>query len=85
MDSTSTISPLQFLFLATINSQLAFFAESWNQHKIQIRNGPNRSPTNMFVFNMFVNEVCGDQLPPEEEVFDENNLEVYGIDWQSAR
>ncbi|KAJ7877930.1 hypothetical protein B0H14DRAFT_3083044 [Mycena olivaceomarginata] len=76
---------LHFLFLGTINSQLAFFAESWNQHRIQIRNSPNRSPTDMFVFDMFVNGVRGDQLPPEEENLIDEELEVYGIDWQGLR
>ncbi|KAJ7789361.1 hypothetical protein B0H14DRAFT_3094932 [Mycena olivaceomarginata] len=57
---------LHFLFLGTINTQLAFFAEAWNQHRIQIRNSTNRSPTDMFNLN-------------EEE------LEVYGIDWQGLR
>ncbi|KAJ7052700.1 hypothetical protein C8F01DRAFT_1212317 [Mycena amicta] len=76
---------LQFLFLATINSQLAFFAQTWNQHRIQIRRGPNRSPTDMFVFDMFVNGVRGDQLPAEEEGLSEEELEAYGIDWQAFR
>ena len=76
---------LHFLFLGAINDQLAFFAESWNQHRIQIRNGPNRSPTDMFVFDMFVNGVRGDQLPPEEEGLSMEELEVYGIDWQGLR
>ncbi|KAJ7070171.1 hypothetical protein C8F01DRAFT_1246307 [Mycena amicta] len=53
---------LQFLFLATINSQLTFSAQTWNQHRIQIHRGPNRSPTDMFVFDMFVN---GDPPPAQ--------------------
>ncbi|KAJ7238069.1 hypothetical protein B0H12DRAFT_1204320 [Mycena haematopus] len=76
---------LHLLFLDTINSQLAFFAESWNQHRIQIRNAPNRSPTDMFVFDMFVNGVRGDQLPPEEEDLNDEELEVYGIDWRGLQ
>ncbi|KAJ7716847.1 hypothetical protein B0H16DRAFT_1666879 [Mycena metata] len=75
---------LHFLFLATINSQLAFFAQSWNQHRIQIRGGPNRSPADMFVFDMLVHGVRGNQLP-EDEVLDEEELEVYGIDWAGLR
>jgi hypothetical protein len=71
---------LQFLFLTTINSELAFFTDSSNQHKIQIQNGPNRSST-----DMFVKGVCGDQLLPEEEDFDKAKLGVYGIDWQGLR
>ncbi|KAJ7799222.1 hypothetical protein B0H14DRAFT_3092828 [Mycena olivaceomarginata] len=63
---------LHFLFLGTINTQLAFFAEAWNQHRIQIRNSTNRSPTDMFVFDMLRN-------------LNEEELEVYGIDWQGLR
>jgi hypothetical protein len=73
---------LHFLFLGTINTQLSFFAEAWNQHRIQIRHSTNRSPTDMFVFDMFANGVRGDQLPAEEENLSEEELEVYGIDWQ---
>ncbi|KAG6806455.1 hypothetical protein H0H92_011282, partial [Tricholoma furcatifolium] len=42
---------LHHLFLSTINQQLEFFVQSWNQHRIQIRNGPNRSPADMFGFD----------------------------------
>ncbi|KAF8174623.1 hypothetical protein K438DRAFT_1609363 [Mycena galopus ATCC 62051] len=76
---------LHFLLLGLINTQLDFFAQSWNQHRIQIRNSPNRSPTDMFVFDMYVNGVRGDQLPAAEENFDVEELEVYGIDWQGLR
>jgi hypothetical protein len=34
----------------------------------------------MFVFDMYVNGVRGDRLPPEEENLNEEELEVYGID-----
>jgi hypothetical protein len=72
---------LHHLFLPLINQQLAFFAEAWNQHRIQIRDGPNRSPADMFGFDMFVHGVRGDQLPVEEAMTEEE-LEVYGIDWE---
>ncbi|KAJ6602611.1 hypothetical protein DFH09DRAFT_1242884 [Mycena vulgaris] len=62
---------LHFLFLATINSQLAFFAQSWNQHRIQIRHGPNRAPADMFVFDMLVNGVRDNQLPAEDNLSEE--------------
>ncbi|KAJ7686979.1 hypothetical protein B0H14DRAFT_2421901 [Mycena olivaceomarginata] len=83
INNISHIWLLHFLFLATINSQLAFFAQSWNQHRIQIRHGPNRSPADMFVFDMLVNGVRGNQLPEEE--LSEEELEVYGIDWSGLR
>ncbi|KAJ7633530.1 hypothetical protein DFH06DRAFT_1272399 [Mycena polygramma] len=84
INNISHIWLLHFLFLATINSQLAFFAQSWNQHRIQIRDGPNRSPADMFVFDMLANGVRGNQLPAEE-VLSEEELEVYGIDWAGLR
>jgi hypothetical protein len=71
---------LHYLFLPRINQQLAFFAESWNQHRIQIRGGPNRSPADMFGFDMLVHGIRGDQLP--EEDLTEEELEVYGVDWE---
>jgi len=72
---------LQHLFLAIINQQLAFFAESWNQHRIQIRDGPNRSPADLFGFDMFIHGIRGHQLSIEDDLDDEE-LEVYGVDWE---
>jgi len=73
---------LHHLFLSTINAALDFFAESWNLHQLQIRNGPNRSPIDMFTFDMLTNGVRGDilsdDLPLEE-------IEVYGIDWEGLQ
>jgi hypothetical protein len=71
---------LHHLFLSLINQRLAFFAESWNQHRICIRDGPNRSPADMFGFDMLVHGVRGDQLPDED--LTEEELEVYGVDWE---
>lgn len=75
---------LHFLFLPAINQQLSFFAESWNQHRIQIRDGPNRSPADMFGFDMLVHGIRGGQLPPEESLSAEE-LEVFGVDWVALR
>lgn len=75
---------LQHLFLHVINEQLSFWAASWNQHKLQIRGGPNRSPADLFVFDMLVHGVRGDQLPNEEELSAEE-MEVYGVDWEGLR
>lgn len=72
---------LHILFLPLINAQLAFFADAWNQHQLQIRGGPNRSPADLFGFDMFVHGVRGDQLPPEDAVAEEE-LEVFGVDWE---
>jgi hypothetical protein len=71
---------LHFLFLATINTELAFFAQAWNHHRMQIRTGPNRSPSDMFGFDMFVHGVRGAQLPDDQML--EEELEVFGVDWE---
>lgn len=76
---------LHQLFLPTINQQLSFFAEAWNQHRIQNRGGPNRSPADMFGFDMFVHGIRGDQLAPDEENLPEEELEVYGVDWEGLQ
>ncbi|TFY51380.1 hypothetical protein EVG20_g11025, partial [Dentipellis fragilis] len=71
---------LHYIFLPRINEELHFFASAWNQHRIQIRNGPNRSPADMFGFDMLIQGVRGDQIP-EEESLSEEELELYGVDW----
>lgn len=70
---------LHHLFLASINAQLSFFAETWNKHTLQMRRGagPNRTPEDMFVFDMFVHGVRGEELLSPEE------LEVFGVDWEA--
>ncbi|KDQ48969.1 hypothetical protein JAAARDRAFT_106000, partial [Jaapia argillacea MUCL 33604] len=74
---------LHHLFLPTINEELAFFAESWNQHQIQIRNGPNQTPADLFGFDMLVYGLRGSELVGEE--MDTEELEVYGVDWEGLR
>jgi hypothetical protein len=77
---------LHHLFLHIINQQLAFFAEAWNQHRIQIRNGPNRSPADLFGFDMFVHGVRGHRLSDEDDAgLGEAEMEIYGVDWEALR
>ena len=76
---------LHHLFLHIINNQLAFWAESWNFHRVQIRGGPNRSPADLFGFDMFVHGVRGDQLPAGEVDLTDEELEVYGVDWEGLQ
>ncbi|KAF8157372.1 hypothetical protein K438DRAFT_1621161 [Mycena galopus ATCC 62051] len=73
---------LHYLFLDQINHQLRFFMEAWNQHQIHIRDGPNRSPADMFGFDMFVHGVRGTN-PNHEEPVSDAELEVYGVDWEA--
>ncbi|EIN03454.1 hypothetical protein PUNSTDRAFT_78170 [Punctularia strigosozonata HHB-11173 SS5] len=76
---------LHYLFLPRINQELTFFAQSWSQHQIRIRGGPNRSPADMFFFDMYVHGVRGDQLLSVDEAMPEDELEVFGVDWEALR
>ena len=82
INSSNHIWLLHFLFLPTINQDLTFFAESWNYHRLQIRDGPNRSPIDMFNFDMLVHGVRGSELT---DMMSFEELEVYGIDWEGIR
>ncbi|KAG8921378.1 hypothetical protein FRC01_000283 [Tulasnella sp. 417] len=70
---------LQYLFLLDINTEANYFRDSWNNHVIQMRGQRSRSPADMFGFDMFVYGVRGEDFMSEEE------LEVYGIDWEGLR
>ncbi|KZT31607.1 hypothetical protein SISSUDRAFT_959538, partial [Sistotremastrum suecicum HHB10207 ss-3] len=50
---------LHQLFLPVINLELQFFAESWNEHKIDSKTGPRRSPWDMWGFDMLIHGVRG--------------------------
>ncbi|KAF8179965.1 hypothetical protein K438DRAFT_1603384 [Mycena galopus ATCC 62051] len=77
---------LHYLFLHQINEQLRFFMEVWNQHTISMRRGtgPNRSPADMFGFDMIAHGVRGSHLPVADlEPMSEEDLEVFGVDWEA--
>ena len=65
INNSNHIWLLHRLYLPQINAQLNFFAESWNQHRLQIRDGPNRSPADIFGFDMLVCGIRGYRLSAE--------------------
>ncbi|KAJ7579380.1 hypothetical protein C8J56DRAFT_796201 [Mycena floridula] len=71
---------VQHLFLGTINNHLSFFANSWNNHSIQIRRGASRSPINIFGFDMLALGARGYNLQLTDE-----ELEIYGLDWDALQ
>ncbi|KAJ3970262.1 hypothetical protein EV361DRAFT_1027262 [Lentinula raphanica] len=81
--NTNHIWLLQHLFLTTINEQLALWAEGWNNHRISQRNGPSRSPEDMFGFDMIANGLRGGSL--DEVAMTDEELEVFGVDWEGLR
>ncbi|KAJ3902573.1 hypothetical protein F5879DRAFT_805174 [Lentinula edodes] len=83
VSNTNHIWLLQHIFLPIINEQLAFWAESWNSHRISQRCGPARSPEDMFVFDSLVNGVRGDNL--DQFAMTDEELEVFGVDWEGLQ
>ncbi|KAJ3730382.1 hypothetical protein C8R42DRAFT_568622, partial [Lentinula raphanica] len=71
---------LQYLFMDTINQALAFWAESWNNHRITQRDGPSRSPEDMWGFDMLVHGIRGNSL--NDFAMTDQELELFGIDWE---
>ncbi|KAL0564272.1 hypothetical protein V5O48_017782 [Marasmius crinis-equi] len=71
---------LQLLFLPILNTDIEFWREAWNSHDITIRDGPSRSPNNMFRFDMFIWGLRGDAL--ENFPMSEEELEIFGVDWE---
>ncbi|KAE9396093.1 hypothetical protein BT96DRAFT_958279 [Gymnopus androsaceus JB14] len=71
---------LHHLFLGTINDAIAFWVGSWNQHCISQRDGPSRSPEDMFGFDMLVRGIRGDSVDQfamtDEELEDETLLQA---------
>ncbi|KAF8824944.1 hypothetical protein HHX47_DHR7000552 [Lentinula edodes] len=71
---------IHHLFLRQINDSLAFWAESWNSHRVRKNNGPSRSPEDRFGFDMFVQGFRGEAL--DQFAMSDEELEVFGIDWE---
>lgn len=67
---------LHYLFLPEINNDISAFVEHWNHHRIRMQGQPNRSPVEIYGFDMGALGQRGDELNMEE-------LETYGVDWQA--
>ncbi|KAH9835205.1 uncharacterized protein C8Q71DRAFT_710059 [Rhodofomes roseus] len=71
---------LHFLFLPMINAELVGFASGWNHHTIS---GINRTPSDLFGWDMYVHGVRGGQLASDSErPLSEQELEDYGVDFE---
>lgn len=64
---------LHHLFLADINKDTQWWAQAWNHHTMQLKGNKNSSPYKQFFYSLT-------STPPDENI---NNLEHYGIDWQT--
>ncbi|KAH8813646.1 hypothetical protein DL96DRAFT_1472606 [Flagelloscypha sp. PMI_526] len=81
-DNTAHLWLLHFLFLQSIDQDAQEWAESWNNHRLQLQNARDRSPRDLFIFGMVENGIRGFELgqEPEEDVI--TDPEVYGVDWE---
>lgn len=57
--------------------------QGWNQHRISQRDGPNRSPEDMFGFDMLVRGIRGDSV--DQFAMSDEELEVFGVDWEGLQ
>ncbi|TDL17105.1 hypothetical protein BD410DRAFT_816580 [Rickenella mellea] len=73
---------LHHLFLDAINQDALDWAEAWNSHTLEIQGGRNRSPRDIFFFDMLQLGPRGLHAiePQTEEIIE--NLDAYGIDWE---
>jgi hypothetical protein len=83
INSSNHIWLLHHLFLPSINREVAEFVDTWNNHRIQIRQGTGRTPIDMYVFDMLALGERGDRpVPPEElEMLSPDDVETFGVDW----
>jgi hypothetical protein len=74
---------LHYLFLDAINDDAMEWADTWNNHTMQLRGEPNRTPNEMFFFSMVQDGLRGvSGLEPVDEEVDD--IASYGIDWEVA-
>lgn len=72
---------LHQLFLPRINHELQLFASGWNHHKVSTT---NRTPSEMFGWDMYVHGIRGAQLArPDEPILTAEELEYYGVDFEA--
>lgn len=84
VDNLNHIWLLHYLFLEDINNDIAFFIDTWNHHLIQIRGQANRSPIDLYAFDMLLHGIRGDDVFEEEEL-DDGELQDYGVDWEALQ
>lgn len=64
INNRSHVWLLHHLYLNAINQDLMEFAERWNAHILRLSDSANRSPRDLFYFDMFTRGFRGDPLPP---------------------
>ena len=87
VDNLAHIWLLQHLFLEQINRDALSWAEAWNNHKLQIRDGHQQTLQEMFFFSMVEDGPQGLNGPHQNRQGGQDSLEggelsLYGVDWE---
>lgn len=81
-DRSEHIWLLHHLFLSSINQDAQEWAEAWNSHTLHLRGEPDRSPKDIFFFDMLQRGPQGLQSVATPDDEDDLDLSAYGVDWQ---
>lgn len=81
---------LHFLFLDAVQEDAIAWANTWNFHKMRLRDAPDQTPAEMFFFSMHRDGPRGFERANEgslpiawnPETNTPENLERYGVDWE---
>ena len=88
LNNSAHIWLLHHLFLDDINGDALAWAETWNNHKLQIRGESQQTPQEMFFFSMIEDGPHGLNGPRQNRDGDQEGLEeagdisFYGVDWE---
>ena len=87
VDNPAHIWLIHHLFLDDINRDALSWAETWNNHKLQIRGERQQTPQEMFFFSMLEDGPRGLNGPHQNGEADvqeeiEEDLSLYGVDWE---
>jgi len=77
---------LHHLFLNDVNQDALLWAETWNNHKLQMRGEAQQSPQEMFFFSMLEDGPRGLNGPHQNRgrdgLEDGEDTSLYGVDWE---
>jgi hypothetical protein len=88
INNSAHIWLLHHLFLDDINGDALSWAETWNNHKLQIRGEHQQTPQEMFFFSMLEDGPRGLSGPRQNREGDQDGLgeigdiSLYGVDWE---
>ena len=86
IDLDAHIWLVHYLFLGPLNQDIMAWANSWNNHRMQIPGMGHRSPAELRFFNTLLHGSRGQpqqMVDSEEEVLSADEILEYGIDWEA--